>query len=546
MTNKNPYVEFLSRWHWLLALGVLVALVATNLGLAQRVPLYRSTSTVQIGRAIEQKNPNQVDLSVTDRLVPAYAELAKRDPLLRAVIQTLGLPFTPSDIRARLVVSPVPQTQLIDISVVDDDPVRAAAIANEISRQLVLQSPDTSQADIRQSFIETQLMDLQAKISGAQSRAQQLQDGIATMTSAADIAEAQQQLQIVQTQIDTWQQSYAGLISAAQPSSTNLVQLWSEATPALIPERSPTIMYYGLAVVIGAGLASLLALALGMLNSVVAEEDDLRTLGDGVPVIPIPRYRPPKVSPIALIAPNSTATAAYRVLRNSLQANGMSATRMALAVTSSRSGEGKTTTTANLGVALANAGQQVILVDANFRNPELGSLFGADSVVGLSDVMLGDRDIEQVIRATKHPNLRIVTSGTIPPNYLDLLSSRLINTIVADVAQRADVVLFDTPALSEEQESLLVAKAVTGVLMIAEARHVRAQDLEHSLEALRRSDAHVLAIVLNKAHAPRFTAARLPWSREARLQARAAHWRAEVAQHRQPTKRQDGTATLAD
>jgi succinoglycan biosynthesis transport protein ExoP len=300
-------------------------------------------------------------------------------------------------------------------------------------------------------------------------------------------------------------------------------------------------------VVLGGGLAALLALGISMLNIVIGETDDLREIAQETPVAPIPRYRvPPKSTPIALVAPGSDATAAYRVLRNSLQANGMESNHFTLAVTSSRSGEGKTTTTANLGVTLANAGRNVILVDANFRNPELGHLFGIDGGRGLSDLMLGDRSLAQVVRTTKHPNLQVIPSGAIPPNYLDLLSSRVIDLIVSDVAAEADIVLFDTPALSEEQESLLLAKAVSGVLVVAEARHVRADDLQQSLNLLRRADARMIAIVLNKARSPRFTVDRLPWSREARLQARAAQWRSAASIQDRSIGEPNHGASLAD
>ena len=126
MATRNPYIEFLLRWYWLLALGALVALGATWYALSDREPLYRATATVQIGRAIQEKNPQQNDLAITERLVPAYAELAKRDPVLVAVADTLGIDLTPDAIRAGLLISPVPSTQLVDIQVVDADPNRAA------------------------------------------------------------------------------------------------------------------------------------------------------------------------------------------------------------------------------------------------------------------------------------------------------------------------------------------------------------------------------------------------------------------------------------
>ncbi len=123
----NIYIGFARRWWWLMAASAVIALAATHYAIAQQKPLYRAIATIQVGRVIESKNPDQAELAIIDRLVPAYAELAKRDPVLLATIQTLNLPLTPNDLRARLLVAPVPRAPLIDIAVVDADPARAAA-----------------------------------------------------------------------------------------------------------------------------------------------------------------------------------------------------------------------------------------------------------------------------------------------------------------------------------------------------------------------------------------------------------------------------------
>jgi non-specific protein-tyrosine kinase len=514
------------RWYWLLALGAIVALGATWYALSDRQPLYRATATIQIGRAIQEKNPEQNDLAITERLVPAYAELAKRDPVLVAVSETLGISLSPDEIRARLLITPVWSTQLVDIQVVDVDPTRAAAIANEIARQIALQSPNPTPEDANQTFIEQQLKDLQLKITDGQSRILTLQGDIAVMTTASEIADAQERLGTLQAQVDAWQTSYATLLASAEPSNTNIVEVVSNATAPSAPIASSDMLYYALAMVIGVGLAALMALALGLLNGVIQRAEDVEQITGNASVVTIPRYRVPRGHlPVVLAKPDSPATAAYRVLRNVLQANGLDRSKVSLVVTSSRSGEGKTTTVANLAVAVANTGRRVILVDANFRNPELGKLFGLSSAVGFSNLMMGDTLLDKALQRTRHPKLRVITSGSIPPNYADLLSSAPIGNIADTLATMADVVLYDTSAVVEEQEALLLAKSTTGVLVIAEARRVKAADLENTLELLRHSDVGFISVVLNKTRVRRLTTELLPWSRAARLEARARRHR---------------------
>lgn len=77
MNASSPYFEFVRRWYWLIALSVIIALVATHLALGDRVPVYKSTATVQVGRALESKNLNQDELGIVERLIPAYSEIGR-------------------------------------------------------------------------------------------------------------------------------------------------------------------------------------------------------------------------------------------------------------------------------------------------------------------------------------------------------------------------------------------------------------------------------------------------------------------------------------
>jgi capsular exopolysaccharide synthesis family protein len=517
------YARFLRRWWWLITIAVIVALAATHYAVGQQTPLYRAQTTVQVGRTIQDKNPEQGEFAIMDRLVPAYAELAKRDPVLIATAQTLDLALTPEQMRMRLLVTRVPSAPLIDIVVVDSDPQRAAAIANEIARQVVLQSPAPSQQDqSAQSFIQQQLTDLQRKISDGQAETVAIQNHIVTLTSAADIEEAKRKLSALEAQVESWQASYARLVAAAEPSKTNLVSILS---PAMVPDRpipERNTLYYALALVIGAGMSILLALGLNLLNSTVATPADVEGSVGNVPLLTIPRYIVPlHDGPIVATAPFSPAAAAYRLLRNILAARGAATAGVAVAVTSSRVAEGKTTTASNLAVALANAGRQVILVDANLHNPEIDSHFAAAMEPGFSDLVLGHASVAEVLQGTAHANLSVVSAGRIPEGYTDLLSMGSIVTVIRALEQCGEIVIFDTPAIAEEQDTLTLTRHVAGVLVVAEAGRVQQDQLRKTLDLLRESQITVLAIALNKVRPPRFSPERLPWSREARNRARA-------------------------
>lgn len=530
------YTRFLRRWWWLMAIAVAIALAASHRAVGQQQPLYSAQATIQVGRTIEDKNPEQNEFAVTDRLVSTYAELTKRDPILNAAARSLNLPLTAGELRTRLLVTRVQSAPLFDIVVVDSDPQRAAAIANEIARQVVLQSPATSQQDQNtQDFIRRQLADLQQKILTGQAEILALQDQIATLSSAQDIDEAKRKLSAQDAQVESWQSSYARLVGAAEPSKTNLVSIASPALASSQPLPSSGRLYYALAVVVGLALGTLLALVLNSLNRAVSTTHDLEASGIGLPILSIPQYRVPKQGgPLMMSAPTSEAAAAYRLLRNSLAVGSESATGITLAVTSSRVAEGKTTTVANLAIALANAGRNVVLVDANLRNPEIDAQFGVAVSPGFGDILLGDADLEGILQPTEHPNLRIVSAGTIPGDYADLLSQSTVSDVIATLARAAEIVLFDTPAVAEERDVLLLTKHIEKVLVVAEAGRIDGEALRETLALLERAGNRVIALALNKVRPPRLGATPLPWMGDARRRARAeqrrrAHGREAVA-----------------
>lgn len=547
VAEPNPYLDFLRRRYWLIALGVLIAVFATYVALGRQTPLYRSTATIQVGSTSQEKSPDQNDLAVTDRLTPFYAELAKRDPVLNAATAALGLNLSADAVRARLLVLPVSGTQLIDISIVDANPQLAASLANEIARQVVLQSPSTATEDSTQTFIQAQLVDLQMKIVNAQEEVARIESDITGMSNAADIYDAQQRTAALAAQIDTWQNTYGVLLAQIEPGTTNTVRLVNPASAAMAPLSRPTLFYYGLALVLGAALGALAGLLFNALGGALRQPADVEPLTDQTPIITIPRYRMARPGmPVSLSAPDSAAGGAYRVLRNvirSMTPNGQGTT---LLVTSSRPGEGKTTTTANLGIALANSGLRVILVDANLRFPELDIIFDVPESPGLTDVLTDEAPLEAAVWATRQPQLSIVPSGSERANFADLLASQQLSDIVKALATLADVVIYDTPALLQEQETMLLAKEVDSVILVAEAGQVRGPELAQALELLEQAETPAALIALNKVRVPRWSRERLPWSREARQRARRERRRQAAERERRVPAADHVSTSLGD
>lgn len=527
MNASSPYFNFIRRWYWLIALSIVIAVVATHLALGDREPVYQSTATVQVGRTLQSKSIDEDALAIAERLIPAYGELASREQVLVNVIDSLDLDMTPDDIRARLQVIAVPRTYMIDIMVIDQNPEVAAAIANEIARELALQAPRATLDSGSQEFIQEQLVDLQAKITAGQDEIQRVEAQILALTNATDVYDAQQQLEVLNAQVDTWQQTYGSLVAQAEPSSANVVEVVNQAVPAINPLPSDARLYYGLAIALGAGLGTLLGLGIGVMDRAIRRPEELTPVAGQVPVTPIPRYRVGRDRrPISLASPDGNGTAAYREVRNLMRARGVASTLHSIAVTSTRVGEGKTTTIANLAVTFANSGLYVIVVDANLRNPEIEELFDTPSQPGFSELLTGETTLYDALRPTKSANLWILGAGHIPERYSDILASGQVRSVVEKLAKDADIVLFDTPAIGEEQETLLLAKHLDGVLLVAEAGRATPEELEQSIRAVEQLGVPLVSIALNKTRQSLFEAFTRRWSKDERLRRAAARRRA--------------------
>ena len=189
---------------------------------------------------------------------------------------------------------------------------------------------------------------------------------------------------------------------------------------------------------------------------------------------------------------------AYRVLRTNLEFAAVDHALQTLQVTSPAPGEGKSITAANLSAALAYGGRSVILVDADFRRPMQHKLFKVTNNVGVTSALLGELDsATQYLRETSVPNLRILTSGPLPPNPSELLGSKRMQQLLTALQLAADIVVIDSPPVTAVSDTAIIASRVDGVLLILKAGQTRREALKHAVHALKQVNAHILGAVLN-------------------------------------------------
>jgi capsular exopolysaccharide synthesis family protein len=201
--------------------------------------------------------------------------------------------------------------------------------------------------------------------------------------------------------------------------------------------------------------------------------------------------------PVAIAAPDSPPVEAYRNLRTNVQFLGIERKMRLIQVTSTRPGEGKTTTAANLAIVLSKAGANVVLVDADLRKPDLHRMFAIDGSNGLTNNLAGDPMELTIQRITDQ--LWVIVGGPVPPNPSELLSGRRMEAFCEELARRFDFVIIDSPPLLAVSDGAAVSRHVDGVLLVAQSKHVSLAQMHESLAILERVGAPLLGVVLSRA-----------------------------------------------
>ena len=402
-------------------------------------------------KAVVLVNPKQILLpgaqagyyTGLDQLVQTYAQLISQPPVWQGLIRA-GVPRTEAQLQKELKVTREPNTSLIDITLRDRDP----QVALRVSQAIV-------------PAFNSSLNQLQAKV-----------------------------------------------LTAPQANSLDALVPWSIPGQASTDPVSPKpLLNIALGVGVGLVIAVGLALVFDYLDDTVRREAD-------VPIrLELPllgsiffwkratrRGRAREVMALTTLNhPNEPVSEAFKAIRTSLLFSVADQERLsAVLVTSSIPGEGKTSTACNLAVAMALAGHSVILVDADFRRPDLHRVFDRPENLGLGNFILGDRPESELFVSTSLANLRVVCTGPTPPDPSELLGSTRMMTLVSRLKEMADVVIFDTPPVGAVTDATVLATMVDGVVLVVEGRRTPVSSVIKARDILQSVNARILGVVLNK------------------------------------------------
>jgi capsular exopolysaccharide synthesis family protein len=198
--------------------------------------------------------------------------------------------------------------------------------------------------------------------------------------------------------------------------------------------------------------------------------------------------------------PKSHISEAYRTLRTNIKFSSLDKPLKTIMVTSAVPQEGKSTNTVNLALTIAESGKKVIVVDADLRVPVIHKVFNSDSKPGITNVLVGNKTLSEVIKKADgiDSNLYYIPCGPIPPNPSELLGSERMKAIIEELKQQADTIIFDSAPVIGFADSLVLANQMDGVVLLLSSGQITRDAAKQAKSLLEKAKAKILGVILNK------------------------------------------------
>ncbi|KYG27668.1 CpsD/CapB family tyrosine-protein kinase [Alkalihalobacillus trypoxylicola] len=196
--------------------------------------------------------------------------------------------------------------------------------------------------------------------------------------------------------------------------------------------------------------------------------------------------------------PDSQISEEFDLIRMNMEFSSIENQCRTIAITSANEGEGKSTITANLALSLAEDGKRVLILDMNVRNPAIHKIFHIKNSLGLTNVLIGQKHIEEVILQTGDPLIGVVVSGPIPYNSERLYKSPLMEKVLEKAKQLYDFVLIDTPSILNESDTKVISSKSEGVIMIVQHGKTEDQSAIEAKKLLQIAKAKLIGVIVNR------------------------------------------------
>ena len=498
-SELRDYLSALRRRKRVVILTAAVAVISALVSSYMQTEVYQGKARLLLK---QRQSPLQGGAAQVEASgVETEIEVMRSEPVLAAAEEKLGVRPSPKITR-------IGATSVVEVTIRSTSPERAAELTNGyVDAYLGLRLTQTVDE------LQATVGELQGRVETLQKRIDELGGRIASLPPCgSDPTPVCDQRNAIQRDRDSLLTQQVPLRQQLDQIQVNL-NLRSPGAELIAPATVPTspieprpvrngLLALAFGMVFGVGLALLFE----HLDDSLRTKDDLERAARGIPILGmIPsvlewkdRSRTPVIS---LIAPSSPAAEAYRTLRTSLRFMSVDRPLGVLEVTSPSAGEGKTTTTANLAVALARAGGRVVIVSCDLRRPRLHEFFGLSNELGFTSVLLGEAPLSAALQQVTALDYKLwlLASGPLPPNPSELLSSPRAAEVLNGLRAYADTIIIDCPPMLPVTDAVALSDKVDATLLVVSAGTSTGKQVSRCVEMLRQVGAPLVGTILNNA-----------------------------------------------
>jgi capsular exopolysaccharide synthesis family protein len=459
LASLRDYVSVVRRRKWVVILAVVVVpLLATVLS-ARKPPLYSADAEVYLNRQnLSLMLTGTADLAASqpERTAETQAQLARVPAVAERVLkQTRITDLDVGYLLGHVAVTPKANADFLEFSFYDRLPARAVLLANGFAAQYVAYKRDLDTSSLSRARRE-----VEAEIERLRREGGRGSDLYTTLVAK------QQQL---------------GTIEALQTSNASVVRKATGAYKISPQPKRSAMLGLGLGVILGIGLAFLLE-ALDMRARSTQEIENILELPLLGRLTAPPRDLADGGGLVMIDKPRSTHAEAFRILRSNLEFHNLEHHARTIMVTSCLGAEGKSTTIANLGAALAAAGHRVTLIDLDLRRPSLDKYLGLHGQLGVTDMADGRAKLEEAPLETfeetsRTGTLEVLTTRPMLKDSDGFIASKELDDILSALRARSDYVLIDAPPLLLVGDAMQLTGKVDAILVVARLNVVRRQML---------------------------------------------------------------------
>lgn len=490
------YLAIIWGHKWLIGISMMIILVLVIGATMFITPIYSASATLRI--ATSSTNAiTYTDFQYADRLISTYTEIATSRPILDKLASDLDLQ-KPPDVE----VSRVSSTELIKIVVKNPDPEIAQNAANDLAQILVAQSQElyTGGEKSTTEIISEQLTVAENELNQARADYETL------VNQSPDDVEAQSRANLL---VELKQKTYETLLSEYETARVQEAIRANTITiiePAILPEKPSQpklLLNVSLGMILGLLVGFGLAFLVENLNPRLHSLEQIESISNRRIFAKIPFSKPDGIAnPIKKSLPVNIPD--FRTPFQKLQTritNPKSDEQLTktMLFTSAVPGEGKSTIVANLAIAMASCGPKVIVVDGDLHIPVQHKLFDLPNYFGLTTMLTEKTKLNNVIQKSRYANTWILTSGPNVKKPLALLGSPQMKSVIDELKEDFDYILFDTPALLPTSDAIILSPLIEGIFLVTRQGYCKTDDFKETCKQLAELDSKLIGVIVNAA-----------------------------------------------